>query len=140
MAQPPPPRNYSDLCTNPKVTGLAGSGAYRQVITKAYSRWTAAGNQTLSNDELLTEILCNLGATKMVGGILAFVAMPEHPEGVAQVVHNVREYRGHGPFRQAVFAYVGDVQEFDIEVTKFSTSILDPVSTVDVYKDIDKHL
>ena len=83
MAQPPPPRSYTKLCRDPKATGLADPAAYRQVITEAYSRWTAAGNQTLSNDELLTEILCNLGATKMVGGILAFVAMPEHPEGVA---------------------------------------------------------
>ena len=83
MAQSPPPRSYAKLCNNLKATGLADPAAYCQVITKAYSRWTAAGNQTLSNDKLLTEILCNLGATKMVGGILAFVATPEHPKGVA---------------------------------------------------------
>ena len=84
-------------------------------------------------------MLCDLGSTKTSGAILTFVKTAAHPEGAARVLHNVREYRGPGPHRKSVFACVGDVHKFDIDVVKFDTDILALAAAVSIHKDVGTH-
>lgn len=140
MAHSPPPTNYAALCMDPRTMGLGPPAIYHDHIRDVYSRWSLDVMTPLDADDLFKEILFDLGSSKMVGGVLSFVATTAHPEGVARVVHNIREFRGSGQHRKTTFGYVGDVHEFDIEVVKFTKNVLNAVGPVSVHSDIDAHM
>ena len=90
-------------------------------LQEIFSWWSTTSVATmLTDDDLFEEAPCGLGSNKACGGILTFVTTTDHPQGVARVLHNIRECRGHGLHHRVVFAHVGDVQEFNIDVVCFA--------------------
>ena len=138
MATTPPPMNHATSCGDPRAAGFETPSVHLGVVRDIHSRW--ATDTPLTVDELCGEFLCDLGTSKVSGGTLTFVSTPNHPKGLAQVLHNVRECCGPGPHRKSAFCCVGNVHEHDIDVIKFNKDILEVALSLSVHKDIAAHV
>ena len=108
-------------------------------LQEIFACWLTDANNMLSEDKFFNEVLCDLSADKARGGILTFVATPAHPQGITQVLHNIRKCQGPGANHRVVFACVGKVQKFNINVVKFLQDLLDTTTPASIHKDAKAH-
>jgi uncharacterized membrane protein YgcG len=93
---------------------------HKSRIRDVYQHWDPSNPNTEDADGLHEEVLTDY-KDGMIGAILGFHKDPhDATRVVACVYHNVTTHPCRGsPFRGKVFAYVNDVQDFDIETVLF---------------------
>ena len=85
-----PKKSYLDLCGDPSNDPFATSEERVKFSTLTAARYDTTAPNSKNEDQLLVEVLIDLGpATGMNGGLIVFVEEIDKLGGTLQVLHNI---------------------------------------------------
>ena len=123
-----PKKTYLDFCGDP-VNDPFGTAEEQSIIAAHYDTTI---NTSKNEDQLLVEVLTNLGPTAgMNGGLIVFVDETDQLGGTLQILHNIT-VNPQDEHRNVVFTYYNDVKDGDVETIPFQKSVLAETDEVTV--------
>ena len=136
-----PKKTHLDLCGDLSNDPFGTAEEHVEFATLTAAHFDTTAPNSKNEDQLLVEVLTNLGpATGMNGGLIVFVEETDELGCTLQVLHNITvnprdDYRN-------VFAYYNDVEDGDMETIPFQKSVLvetDEVIVPDTMARLPQH-